>query len=66
MALFGRFNSCCCRPVVPSACGPLPGFNLFRFFIAPRSLINVLGLLELSSPSGVCVNLRIPPPLSRR
>jgi len=67
MPLFRRSlfagNNCCCRPIPLSpTCGPLPGINLFSFFIAPGSLINVLGLLELSSSSGVCVNLRIPPP----
>ncbi len=64
MAIFRQSmlsGNCCCRTVYP-LCGPLPGINLFRLFIAPRSLINVLGRLELSSPSGVCVSLRIPPP----
>lgn len=40
-------------------CPQLPG-TVFRIFIPPGAVINLLNVLELTSPSGICLILRIP------
>lgn len=40
-------------------CPQLPG-TLLRIFIPAGAVINLLGLLELTSPSGICLIVRIP------
>ena len=40
-------------------CGPLPG-TLLRVFIPPGAVINLLNLIEIASPSGVCLIVRLP------
>lgn len=40
-------------------CDQLPG-TLLRIFIPAGAVINLLNLLELTSPSGICLILRIP------
>lgn len=38
----------------PIPCGPLPR-TLVRIFIPPGAVINLLNLIEVASPSGVCL-----------
>lgn len=40
-------------------CPQLPG-TLLRVFIPAGAVLNVLGLVELTSPSGICLVVRIP------
>ena len=40
-------------------CPKLPG-TLLRIFIPAGAVINILNLLELRSPSGICLLVRIP------
>ena len=40
-------------------CPQLPG-TVFRIFIPAGAVINLLNVLELTSPSGICLILRIP------
>ena len=40
-------------------CPQLPG-TLLRIFIPPGAVINLLNLLEVSSPGGICIIVRIP------
>jgi len=40
-------------------CGPLPG-SILRIFIPPGAVINLLNLIEVDSPSGVCLIVRLP------
>ncbi len=40
-------------------CGPLPG-TILRIFLPPGTVINLLNLLEIASPSGVCLIVRLP------
>lgn len=40
-------------------CPQKPG-TLLRVFIPAGAVINLLGLLEVSSPSGICLIVRIP------
>ncbi|TGE34504.1 hypothetical protein [Desulfosporosinus sp. Sb-LF] len=40
-------------------CGPLPG-TILRIFIPPGAVINLLNLIEVASPSGVCLIIRLP------
>jgi hypothetical protein len=40
-------------------CGPLPG-TILRIFIPPGAVINLLNLIEIDSPSGVCLIVRLP------
>lgn len=42
-----------------SPCPQLPG-TLLRIFIPAGAVINLLNLIELSSPSGICIVLRLP------
>ena len=40
-------------------CPDLKG-TLLRIFIPPGAEINLLGLIELASPGGICIILRLP------
>lgn len=40
-------------------CPQLPG-TLIRIFIPPGAVINLLNLIEIASPSGICLIVRIP------
>lgn len=42
-----------------SQCGPLPG-TILRIFIPPGAVVNLLNLIEIDSPSGICLIIRIP------
>jgi len=42
-----------------SPCPQLPG-TLLRIFIPAGAVINLLNLIELASPSGICVIIRLP------
>lgn len=42
-----------------SSCRQLPG-TILRIFIPAGAVINLLNLIEVSSPSGICVIVRIP------
>jgi hypothetical protein len=43
----------------PQACPQLPG-TVLRIFIPAGAVINLLNILELTSPTGICLILRIP------
>jgi len=50
------------KPPWPDHGGPcpqLPG-TLIRIFIPPGAVINLLNLIEITSPSGICLIVRIP------
>lgn len=40
-------------------CPQLPG-TILRINIPPGAVINLLGLIEISSPGGICLIIRIP------
>lgn len=40
-------------------CGPLPG-TILRIFIPAGAVINLLNLVEIASPSGICLIIRLP------
>ncbi len=42
-----------------SPCPQLPG-TVLRIFIPAGAVINLLNLVELASPSGICVIIRLP------
>ncbi|HBV98472.1 MAG: hypothetical protein JL50_20550 [Peptococcaceae bacterium BICA1-7] len=49
-------------PIFPNHGGPcpqLPG-TLIRIFIPAGAVINLLNLIEVTSPSGICLIVRIP------
>jgi len=46
-----------CKHSTP--CPQLPG-TILRIFIPAGAVINLLNLIELSSPSGICIILRLP------
>lgn len=46
-----------CRPKKP--CPQLPG-TILRIFIPAGAVINLANLLEVTSPSGTCLIVRIP------
>lgn len=48
-----------CKKGTGEPCPQLPG-TLLRIFIPAGAVINLLGLLELTSPSGICLIVRIP------
>lgn len=48
-----------CHPPKPPACGQLPG-TILRIFIPPGAVINLLNLIEVASPSGICLIVRLP------
>lgn len=41
------------------ACPQLPG-TILRIFIPAGAVINLLNLIELASPSGICLIIRLP------
>lgn len=43
----------------PQQCGPLPG-TILRIFIPAGAVINLLNLIEIASPSGICLIIRLP------
>ncbi|QUH26982.1 hypothetical protein [Serpentinicella alkaliphila] len=45
------------KPVSP--CPQLPG-TILRIFIPAGAVINLLNLIELTSPSGICLIIRLP------
>ena len=47
------------RPPVTQPCPQLPG-TLVRIFIPAGAVINLLNLIEITSPSGICLIVRIP------
>lgn len=51
--MFLRRNLSC------NKCGPLPG-TIFRAFVPPGAAINLLNLVEVASPSGICLIVRLP------
>jgi hypothetical protein len=46
-------------PCHKDPCPQKPG-TLLRVFIPAGAVINLLGLLEVSSPSGICLIVRVP------
>ena len=54
-------SSSCGKPVAckEDFCPQLPG-TVLRISIPPGSAINLLNLVELTSPGGICIILRIP------
>lgn len=48
-----------CHKDKPEPCPQLPG-TLLRVFIPAGAVLNLLGLFELTSPSGICLVVRIP------
>jgi hypothetical protein len=54
-------NNCVETSSVPSPnfCPQLPG-TILRISIPPGAVINLLNIIELSSPGGICVVLRLP------
>ncbi len=53
--MFLNRNSACHKP----QCGPLPG-TLLRAIVPPGAVINLLNLIEVASPSGICLIVRLP------
>lgn len=47
------------KPPTPTPCPQLPG-TVFRIFIPAGAVINLLNLIELTSPSGICLIIRLP------
>lgn len=45
--------------IAQGPCEQLPG-TLLRIFIPAGAVINLLNLLEITSPSGICLIIRIP------
>lgn len=43
----------------PSICPSLPG-TVLRIFIPPGAVINLLNLIEITSPGGICIIVRLP------
>lgn len=49
-----------CKPPIPKdGCPQLPG-TLLRINIPAGAVINLLNLIEITSPSGICLIIRIP------
>lgn len=46
-------------PPPPQPCPQQPG-TLLRVFIPPGAVINLANLIEVSSPAGICLIVRIP------
>ncbi|AFQ42840.1 hypothetical protein [Desulfosporosinus meridiei] len=58
--MFYRRSNASCRPTPnPPQCGPLPG-TVLRISIPPGTVINLLNLVEVASPSGICFIIRLP------
>lgn len=53
----------CGKPIYPKPpvhpCPQLPG-TLVRIFIPAGAVINLLNLIEITSPSGICLIVRLP------
>jgi len=47
------------QPKPKQPCPQLPG-TLLRIFIPAGAVINLVNLLEVSSPSGICLIIRVP------
>lgn len=47
------------QPSNQNACRQLPG-TIFRIYIPAGTTINLLNLIELTSPTGICLILRLP------
>lgn len=43
----------------PGICPQLPG-TVLRIFIPPGAVINLLNIIEVSSPGGICIIVRLP------
>ncbi len=43
----------------PTPCPQLPG-TILRIFIPAGAVINLLNLIEVTSPSGICLIIRLP------
>lgn len=43
----------------PGTCPQLPG-TILRVFIPPGFVINLLNIVEIASPGGICVIVRLP------
>ena len=56
--MFLRRNSCHDTSSCPK-CGPLPE-TLLRVAIPPGTVVNILNLIEIASPSGICLIVRLP------
>lgn|GEM_PF-680225 len=48
-----------CKDNKCPSCDQLSG-TILRIFIPPGTVINLLNLIEVSSPSGICIIVRIP------
>lgn len=46
-------------PIPPRPCPQLPG-TILRIFIPAGATINLLNLIEVTSPSGICLIIRTP------
>ncbi len=46
-------------PPKPGICPQLPG-TVLRIFIPPGAVINLLNILEVTSPGGICLIVRLP------
>lgn len=59
-AVAGSPNASICHSGSPRPqCGPLPG-TLLRIFIPAGAVVNLLNLIEVASPSGICLIIRLP------
>lgn len=58
-SIFPRLSSSCQRKPITPQCSQLPG-TLLRIFIPPGAVINLLNLVEVASPSGICFIIRLP------
>lgn len=47
------------KPIPPGICPPLPG-TVLRVFIPPGFVINILNIIEVTSPAGICLIVRLP------
>ncbi len=47
------------HPHKPVACPQLPG-TVLRIFIPPGAVINLLNIIEVTSPGGICLIVRLP------
>jgi hypothetical protein len=47
------------RPIEDQSCRQVPG-TVFRINIPAGATINILNLVELTSPAGICLILRLP------
>ncbi|MDQ2086534.1 hypothetical protein RBH29_08865 [Herbivorax sp. ANBcel31] len=54
-------KKCCKKPHVPKKdfCPQLPG-TVLRISIPPGAVINLLNIVEVTSPGGICLIIRLP------